>query len=58
VLRFRVPTATPAWTDLVHGRISFPNKDVEDFVVLRSDRTPDLQHGRSCRTTSRWPSRS
>ena len=40
VLRFRVPDGETAWTDLVHGRISFPNKDVEDFVILRSDRTP------------------
>jgi glutamyl-tRNA synthetase len=40
VLRFRVPDGETAWADLVHGRISFPNKDVEDFVVLRSDRTP------------------
>jgi glutamyl-tRNA synthetase len=24
----------------VHGEISFPNKDIEDFVVLRSDGTP------------------
>lgn len=39
-LRFRVPDGDTAWSDLVHGRISFPNKDVEDFVVLRSDGTP------------------
>jgi glutamyl-tRNA synthetase, bacterial family len=24
----------------VHDRIAFPNKDIEDFVILRSDRTP------------------
>jgi len=40
VLRFRVPEGETAWDDVVHGRIAFPNKDVEDFVVLRSDRTP------------------
>lgn len=40
VLRFRVPDGETAWTDLVHGHIGFPNKDIEDFVVLRSDRTP------------------
>ena len=40
VLRFRVPDGTTEWDDLVHGRIAFPNKDVEDFVVLRSDATP------------------
>jgi glutamyl-tRNA synthetase len=40
VLRFRVPDGTTEWDDLVHERIAFPNKDIEDFVVLRSDRTP------------------
>jgi glutamyl-tRNA synthetase len=40
VLRFRVPDGTTEWDDLVHDRIAFPNKDIEDFVVLRSDGTP------------------
>jgi glutamyl-tRNA synthetase len=42
VIRFRVPdpSGATAWDDLVHGRIAFPNKDIEDFVVLRSDATP------------------
>ncbi|MGH7717850.1 MAG: glutamate--tRNA ligase [Gemmatimonadaceae bacterium] len=40
VVRFRVPQGSTEWDDAVHGRISFPNKDVEDFVVLRSDGTP------------------
>jgi glutamyl-tRNA synthetase len=40
VLRFRVPDGTTAWEDLVHDRIAFPNKDIEDFVILRSDGTP------------------
>lgn len=40
VVRFRVPDGTTEWTDLVHDRIAFPNKDIEDFVVLRSDGTP------------------
>ncbi len=40
VLRFRVPEGTTAWDDLVHDRIAFPNKDIEDFVILRSDGTP------------------
>ena len=40
VVRFRVPEGTTGWTDLVHGEISFPNKDIEDFVVLRTDATP------------------
>jgi glutamyl-tRNA synthetase len=40
VIRFRVPEGTTEWMDLVHERIAFPNKDIEDFVVLRSDATP------------------
>ncbi len=40
VVRFRIPNGSTEWDDLVHGTISFPNKDVDDFVVLRSDRTP------------------
>jgi glutamyl-tRNA synthetase len=31
---------TTAWDDMVHGTIAFPNKDIEDFIVLRSDGTP------------------
>jgi glutamyl-tRNA synthetase len=40
VVRFRVPDGTTEWDDLVHERIAFPNKDIEDFVILRSDGTP------------------
>ncbi|MBE3076548.1 MAG: glutamate--tRNA ligase [Actinobacteria bacterium] len=40
VIRFRVPEGTTEWDDLVHKRIAFPNKDIEDFVILRSDATP------------------
>ena len=40
VVRFRVPAGETAWDDLVHERISFPNKDIDDFVILRSDGTP------------------
>ena len=40
VIRFRVPTGSTTWNDLVHGDITFPNKDIDDFVVLRSDATP------------------
>lgn len=39
-VRFRVPEGDTRWHDLVHGDISFPNKDVDDFVILRSDATP------------------
>src|SRR4051812_17866303 len=40
VIRFRVPEGETSWDDLVHETITFPNKDIEDFVILRSDRTP------------------
>jgi glutamyl-tRNA synthetase len=39
-LRFRVPDGTTSWTDLVHDEIAFPNKDIEDFIILRADGTP------------------
>ena len=44
VLRFRVPEGETSWEDLVHERIAFPNKDIEDFVILRSDGTPIYNH--------------
>ena len=40
VIRFRVPDGITEWDDLVHERIAFPNKDIDDFVILRSDSTP------------------
>ena len=40
VIRFRVPAGSTTWNDVVHGDITFPNKDIDDFVVLRSDGTP------------------
>jgi glutamyl-tRNA synthetase len=40
VIRFRVPEGTTSWDDLVHDTIAFPNGDIEDFVILRSDGTP------------------
>jgi glutamyl-tRNA synthetase len=39
-VRFRVPEGETSWDDLVHEAIAFPNKDVDDFVILRSDGTP------------------
>ena len=39
-IRFRVPEGETSWDDLVHGTIAFPNKDVDDFVILRSDGSP------------------
>ncbi|MBC7673970.1 MAG: glutamate--tRNA ligase [Polaromonas sp.] len=39
-IRFRVPEGTTGWSDLVHDTITFPNKDIEDFIILRTDGTP------------------
>ncbi len=40
VIRFRVPDGEVEWNDMVHERIAFPSRDIDDFVILRSDRTP------------------
>jgi glutamyl-tRNA synthetase len=39
-IRFRVPEGQTRFDDLVHGAIVFDNANIEDFVVLRSDRFP------------------
>ncbi len=39
-IRFRLPPGETSWHDLVHGPTSFRNEDIEDLVILRSDRTP------------------
>ena len=39
-VRFKVPDGETAFEDEVHGRIAFDNANLEDFVVLRSDRHP------------------
>jgi glutamyl-tRNA synthetase len=39
-IRFKVPDTTTAFDDVVHGRIAFDPRSIEDFVVLRSDRHP------------------
>jgi glutamyl-tRNA synthetase len=39
-IRFRIPQGATTWNDLVHADITFPNKDIDDFVILRSDGTP------------------
>src|SRR5581483_9070435 len=37
-IRFRMPDeGTTAWEDAVRGRIEFPNAQLEDFVLVRSD---------------------
>ncbi len=39
-LRLRMPDEEIAWDDAVHGRISFQGRDLDDFIILRSDGTP------------------
>ncbi|MBA3316699.1 MAG: glutamate--tRNA ligase [Gemmatimonadales bacterium] len=36
-IRFLVDDKEIAWDDAVHGRISFQGRDLDDFVILRSD---------------------
>jgi len=38
--RFRMPDETLEWEDDVYGPVSFEGSDIEDWVILRSDRTP------------------
>ena len=40
-IRFRMPDeGTTGWDDIVKGRIEFPNEQLEDLVILRSDGRP------------------
>lgn len=39
-IRFKVPGGITEFEDIVHGKTSFNNSDIEDFVVLRSDGSP------------------
>jgi glutamyl-tRNA synthetase len=39
-IRFLLQDEEIAWDDAVHGRISFQGRDLDDFVILRSDGTP------------------
>ncbi|MBI3050211.1 MAG: glutamate--tRNA ligase [Acidobacteria bacterium] len=39
-IRFKVPSTHTAFEDIVHGRIAFDPRSIEDFVVLRSDNHP------------------
>jgi glutamyl-tRNA synthetase len=42
-VRFRVPEGKTRVEDLVHGPIEFDSANIEDFVILRSDRQPTYQ---------------
>ncbi|MEO8029224.1 MAG: glutamate--tRNA ligase [Gemmatimonadota bacterium] len=39
-IRIRMPDEELAWDDAVHARISFQGRDLDDFIILRSDGTP------------------
>jgi glutamyl-tRNA synthetase len=39
-VRFKVPPGQTSFVDAVHGSIAFENANIEDFVILRSDRQP------------------
>ena len=39
-IRFKVPGGQTSFEDIVHGTIAFDNANIEDFVILRSDRQP------------------
>ncbi|MDH7514626.1 MAG: glutamate--tRNA ligase [Bacteroidota bacterium] len=39
-IRFRVPEGVTEFYDIVHEETSFDNRELEDFVILRSDGTP------------------
>jgi glutamyl-tRNA synthetase len=39
-IRLRMPDEEIAWDDAVHGRISFQGRDLDDFILLRSDGSP------------------
>jgi glutamyl-tRNA synthetase len=38
-VRFAMPDEELAWDDAVHGRISWQGRDLDDFIILRSDGT-------------------
>jgi glutamyl-tRNA synthetase len=42
-VRFKIPPGQTVFDDLVHGRITFDNANIEDFVLLRSDGHPTYQ---------------
>jgi glutamyl-tRNA synthetase len=46
VIRFRTPDeGEVGWNDLVKGPISFPNKELDDLVLLRADGVPTYNFG-------------
>ncbi len=45
VIRIKAPTeGETVVRDLVQGEVCFPNKDLDDFIILRSDGVPTYMH--------------
>jgi glutamyl-tRNA synthetase len=45
VIRIKAPRdGETVVDDRVQGRVAFPNKDLDDFIILRSDGTPTYMH--------------
>ena len=45
MIRIKAPqTGETVIEDHVQGRVAFPNKDLDDFVILRADGTPTYMH--------------
>src|SRR5690349_24241004 len=42
-IRFKVPEGITEFDDIVHGKTSFNNSEIDDFVILRSDGSPVYQ---------------
>ena len=42
-IRFKVPEGTTEFDDIVHGKTTFNNSEIDDFVILRSDGSPIYQ---------------
>ncbi|UCF65448.1 MAG: glutamate--tRNA ligase [bacterium] len=39
-LRVKIPSGHTRWIDFIHGEITIQNEEIEDFIILRSDKTP------------------
>jgi len=47
-VRFAMPDEEIAWDDAVYERISFQGRSIQDWVILRSDRTPTYNFSVVC----------
>jgi len=43
VIRFKVPDGETKFKDRIHKEVKTNNKEIDDFIILRSDRTPTYQ---------------